>query len=293
MGDAANDEEGGRTGQNTSTKKRQRSQLAFPYADLQRSRDLSDKLAELGGAGAVELTQLAAAMNQTADGGTFRGRISAARMFGLIEFSGETAQLTDLGKDILDPMRAAAAKVTAFLRVPLYEKLYSEFQGYPLPPAAAIERKLVMLGLPQKQVDRARQAFAGSADFAGFINSNGRFVKPVVSARADPADDTRENPFKVDPDKDRGDGKGRTGGGGGGWDEPPSGKNHPLIQGLLVTLPEPGQEWSDSDRKAWLEMAESIFKMIYPLPEPAEQQHPLSAVAKLLGEEPSTELHDL
>jgi len=257
MGDESSEEQVGATAANTSPQKRQRSQLAFPYTDLQRSGELSDKLAGLGGAGSVELTQLAAAMNQTADGGTFRGRMSAAKMFGLVETSGETAQLTQLGQDILDPMRAPSAKVAAFLRVPLYEKLYTEYQGYPLPPAAAIERKLVMLGLPQKQVDRARQAFTASAEFAGFINANGRFVKPVVSARSDPNWEA-ENPFKPDAEKDRGDG-----GGGDKGDIGGGGEYHPLIEGLLVTLPKVGDPWPEADRKAWLTMAESIFAMIY------------------------------
>lgn len=262
MGDIANDEQGQATAHNP-VRKRQRSPLAFPYSDLQRAIELCDKLAFLGGSSSVELTQLALALNQTADGGTFRGRIGAARHFGLAEFNTVTAKLTPLGQAILEPMSAPASKVDAFLRVPLYAKLYEHYQGYPLPPPAAIERQLTMMGLPQKQVERARQVFAASVDTAGFINSNGRFVKPVVAARADPSSDTGQNSGQIPPDDQRPDpNKGKRGGGGNDGD----GKDHPLINGLLMTLPTPGGEWDKTGRKAWLKMAASIFDNLYKLP---------------------------
>jgi hypothetical protein len=261
MGDSANDEQGHASAPNP-IRKRQRSPLAFPYSDLQRAIDLTDKLVSLGGSAPVELTQLAAGLNQTAEGGTFRGRIGAARLFGLADFNTETARITELGKAILDPVTAASAKVDAFLRVPLYAKLYEHYQGYPLPPAAAIERQLTMMGLPQKQVERARQVFAASVDTAGFLNGNGRFVKPVVSARSDPTRAADDADKQLPPDKiDDGDKVKRKSGGDGG-----GGKDHPLIEGLLVTLPDPGTEWNVEGRKAWLKMAASIFGMIYKKP---------------------------
>lgn len=42
-----------------------------------------------------------------------------------------------------------------------------------------------------------------------------------------------------------------------------AGKNHPLVQGLLMTLPEPGKLWSVEGRASWLRMASSIFENIY------------------------------
>lgn len=269
MGDAANDQQGEEGKQENPVRKRQRSQLAFPYTDLHRAIELSEKLAELGGRSQVELTQLAAALNQTADGGTFRGRMSAARIFGLAETTGDTAQLTDLGEAVLDQRTAAAAKVSAFLRVPLYEKLYSEYQGYALPQAAAIQRKMVMLGLPQKQVERARQVFASSVEAAGFINPNGRFIKPIVAARADPGEDDREDQFEDEVDEDntaREDiekRRKRGGGGGGGSGGNGGSEYHPLIQGMIDRLPKVDEPFSESDRKAWLTMAEAIFAVIY------------------------------
>ncbi len=267
MGDAVNDQQEAADGQNNPVRKRQRSQLAFPYTDMQRAIELSEKLAELGGRGQVELAQLAASLNQTADGGTFRGRMSAARLFGFVESSGDMAQLTDLGEAVLDQRKAASAKATAFMRVPLYERLYSEYQGYPLPQAAVIQRKMAMLGIPQKQVERARQVFASSVEAAGFINANGRFIKPVVAASRqdsrDPGGDEAEDERGYDESTpDNGADQRRKGGGGSGGSG--GGKEyHPLIKGMLETLPAVGEPWPADERKAWLTMAESIFAMIY------------------------------
>lgn len=63
-------------------------------------------------------------------------------------------------------------------------------------------------------------------------------------------------PDREDGGKDRKDAdQKRRDGGGGGRDEPPSGEHHPLIQGLLITLPQPGSEWDMDARKSWLAMA--------------------------------------
>jgi len=40
-------------------------------------------------------------------------------------------------------------------------------------------------------------------------------------------------------------------------------RRHPLIEGLLEELPPPKSEWSTEDRKKWLEMASSVFAVIY------------------------------
>ena len=278
MGDTIEEQPSDALQQENLARKRQRTPLAFPYSDLQRAIELCDKLASIGGKGPVELTQLAAALNQTANGGTFRGRIGAARMFGLVEYGNETARLTDSGEAVLDPMKAESAKIDAFLKVPLYAKLYEEYQGYALPQAAAIQRKMELLGLPKKQVERARQVFAASVETAGFINSNGRFIKPVVAARADPSGQRGDLSKHTPLDEELGD-KSKQGGGGGGG----GGKDHPLIAGLLLTLPQPGGEWEIAGRKAWLKMAASIFDNLYKKPPSTADNQEEIDVDKLIG----------
>jgi hypothetical protein len=40
-------------------------------------------------------------------------------------------------------------------------------------------------------------------------------------------------------------------------------KRHPFVDGLLKTLPEPGEEWSIAGRVKWLQAASNIFGLIY------------------------------
>jgi hypothetical protein len=46
-------------------------------------------------------------------------------------------------------------------------------------------------------------------------------------------------------------------------DEKKSGKDHPLVDGLLMTLPDPGKKWDVDARISWLRMAAFIFENIY------------------------------
>lgn len=211
-------------------------------------------------------------MNQTASGGTFRARLSAARTFGLIEWGQGEAQLTDLGAAILEPETADSAKVDAFLRVPLYERLYAQFQGYPLPPVAAIERKMIQLGVPAKQADRARQAFTTSVATANFVNANGRFAKPPVANRRPVGSDDEHSSGGGTHSDNAGTGnQGRASGGGsgnaqgGGYRAPDQERPNvsPFIQGLLDELPPAKSDWSVADRASWLEAAAAPFKLMY------------------------------
>lgn len=185
--------------------KRARSQIEFPYTDLESSIELVAMLHQKAGM-SCEDVQLASWLNQSAAGGGFRSRLSAGRMFGLTETNSSTVNITSLGLDAIDPDRGPAARAEAFLRVELFRAMYDQFKGYALPPAAAIERQMEALGVAPKQKDRARQTFMKSAVYANFIDAQtGRFTKPAFAAPApkDAAD-------QVQPPN----------GGGGGGDPP-------------------------------------------------------------------------
>lgn len=195
-------------GQQSETgRKRDRTLIEFPYSDLSRSGELTSALGLAGGKSWIDQTQLAVAMDMTASGGTFRGRLSAAKHFGLVETDGGKVRLSDLGIRLLDDATEKEAKAEAFLKVPLYRAMYDSYNGMPLPPAAAIERQMISVGVPPKQAERARQAFASSAQTAGYIASNGRFSKPTIASAP-----VRENGEE---------GKGGGGGGGGDGGDPP------------------------------------------------------------------------
>src|SRR3989339_689545 len=57
----------------------------------------------------------------------------------------------------LDNAVEIAQGVHAFLPVELYQKVFEQFKGSPLPPHAGLERALVSLGVGEKVKDKARQ----------------------------------------------------------------------------------------------------------------------------------------
>jgi hypothetical protein len=187
-------------------------------------------------------------MNQSATGGTFRTRVSAAKLFGLIETGQGRATLTQLGRSILDKSGSErAARVEAFFKVELFRAMYEQHKGNILPPPAAVERQMEQLGVSPKQKERARQTFMKSAHYAGFIDpGTGRFIKPgnVGAAR----DDAPAEPPKS------------VGGGSGGGE---SSDIDPIIRGLLARLPKSGDVWPENERKLWLQLLEGSFKLIY------------------------------
>ena len=235
--------------------KRERSRIEFPYTDLDSAIAFCEAIIRQGGGTASE-EQVAAWLNQTVSGGTFRTRLSATRMFGLVEGANSGLRVTTLGRRITDPPEKPQALIEAFLRIPLYKHVYGNLKGYALPPAAAIERQMVAAGVVETQKDRARQAFVKSAAIAGFIDAHsGRFVQPGVVQQPPPRDEPQE---ETPVDTKVKDGSGNGGGGGSS-----SGNLHPFITGLLQTLPEPGGPWNGADRVKWLQTAASIFGLIY------------------------------
>src|SRR5665213_386859 len=96
-----NNNTGTASAQSADEKKRFRSEIEFPYSDLESATELGKTIHDKAGS-SCEVDELAAWMGQTASGGTFRTRLGAARMFGLIETGQGRVALTQLGRDILD-----------------------------------------------------------------------------------------------------------------------------------------------------------------------------------------------
>src|SRR5277367_6599282 len=160
-------------------RKRVRSVVEFPYADLENAVEVASTLHSRAGT-SCDVEELAAWMNQSATGGTFRTRLSAARIFGLTDNAQRRVTLLQLGRDIVPGSgNERAAAITAFLNAELFRMMYDQHKGNVLPPAAAIERQMEGLGVSPKQKERARQTFMKSAHFAGFLDpASGRFIKP-------------------------------------------------------------------------------------------------------------------
>ena len=236
--------------------KRERSKIEFPYSDLEATVDMARVLHLNTGGSPCEDVQLAGWMNQTATGGTFRTRVSSARLFGLIDSNQGRISLTPLGRDIIDTNNMKSAALEAFLRVPLFSAMYEQYKGYALPPPAAIERQMEALGVSSKVKDRARQTFMKSANFAGFIDATtGRFIKPAVMAPA--PQDAGSN--RLDSDKSGIGVGGNNHGAGNG-----AGLNlDPLLIELLKKIPQTGDPWPSSQRVRWFRTFAMNVSQIY------------------------------
>lgn len=242
---------------------RQRSSIKFPYGDLEDAEKIASTIHSRHGSG-CDNDQLAADLNTTVSSGSFRSRVASAAIFGAIQtVRGGSVRLTKLGSELADPRTRDAARVTAFLGVELYSKVYEFYRGRMLPPDRGLEAELVRFGVAGKQAPRARQALIRSAETAGFLRSGrDRLVQPPEVTLTPDGDNTDQQ------QNDANDGDG--GAPPPPLDPEPQGRpavmSHPLIVGLLNVLPKPGQPMSDDDRRRWLETLESNLKWIYPAP---------------------------
>lgn len=237
---------------------RELSTIDFPYNSLDDVIPVAKAIQKLGG-NECRLETLAGELgHETVKSGGFRQKMSSANVFGLISYSSGLVRLTPLGDRIVDQDQERAARVEAFLKVPLYAAIYEEFKSGALPPSLGLEAKMVALGVAAKQKDKARQVFQRSAKEAGFFAyGTTKLVYPAVGKP-----EGKGAPGQTPEDLNKKNGNG--GGEGGGGNEPP--KYHPFIAGLLDTLPPTGNpktEWTLQGRQDWLQTAAGIFNLIY------------------------------
>jgi hypothetical protein len=235
-----------------------RPKAPFPYVPLHDVTEMVGLIEKRGHS--CRLDELAADLDQQKTSGAFRGRLAAGRLFGAVRAESHDLVLTTLGLRMCAPDAKAAALAEAFLTVPLYKAIYDKYAGGKLPPSEGIEAEMRRLGVPDKQVQRARQVFARSADLAGYFGSGrDRLVRPsasTISARRGPGEpvSTAERPRVSQA-------------------EAVSMAEHPLIQGLVAQLPSAGDRFTPQQRKRWLDAARINLELIYaaddeqPLPE--------------------------
>ena len=174
----------------SSSAGRIRSTIAFPYVDLAEAEKVAQVLHDDGG-DSGDLPSLAAWMGaRSAGSGSFRLKVTAARVFNLLDGDSRNVALTQLGRAIVDSATRESARAEAFLACPLYEAIYSAYEGALLPKDAGLEKQMRDLGVAPKQTPVARQVMARSALHAGFFAyGQDRLVRPAVSLdRADAHD---------------------------------------------------------------------------------------------------------
>jgi hypothetical protein len=230
--------------------KYERSSIEFPYGDLDDAVGIARAIQTNAGM-SCSLSQLAACVSSTISSGTFRLRVSNARIYGLTENARREVTLTPLGRRIADPAAEPNARADAFLHVPLYRRIFEAHDGYTLPGPGPLERFMRDAGVSPKQTGKARQAFMRSARQAGFFaHGEDRLVRPSFP-------DVPPGTRPIEPPKEKG--KGASGGGG---DLPP---RHPLIEGMFQSLPENGQPWTLDEAADWLHAAAYNLRFAYKL----------------------------
>jgi hypothetical protein len=183
MTDAVPDTGDGPVGEQNGGTKNIRSTIGFPYSHLGDAERVAAALHNRGNT--ATMGEVAAELGTTTNSGTFRTKISTARVFGAIVNTRGQVSLTDLGCRLADPTAKGRARVDAFLNVPLYKAIYDKYDGSKLPSAKGLEAAIQQLGVSPKQLDRARQALQRSAELAGFFrNGSDRLVVPPVGASA-------------------------------------------------------------------------------------------------------------
>jgi hypothetical protein len=248
--------------QSTEGGKREKSTIQFPYLSLEEAVTIAMGVHALGNSCQTE--QLAAHLNQKPNSGTFRLKLLTAKMFGLLTYSMGHLTLTPLGSRICDPQQDQAARVEAFLNIPLYQRVHEQFRGVNLPPSAGLEAAMVTMGVSPKQKATARQVFQRSAQYAGFFwSGTGRLVLPPgrgATAGAAATSSLEQNggaPADATiVEKPRGGGYGGDGSDGGGCD--------PAIHGLIKRLPPPDSDWPLDKQARWLLAISHAFDVIYP-----------------------------
>ena len=250
------------------------------------------------GLGTANLEDVALIMGHTgASQPTFRLRLSAARMFGLVTYDAKEVHLTPLGVEVTkaaSPEMQERVLIQAFMMVPLYAELFEKHGGTRLPSDRDLEADMLAMGVPEKQLSRARQAFRRSARRARLLDeATGLFDAPSdmpdlrsQTVRSDQS--TAENAQSRDTQAQ---GDGSPSDDASAIDavealvtqqgQPKSPKAHPLITALIESLPPyegDGAYALDDSAYGWLTRGfEANLHIIYGGLPPKQQTPPYSA----------------
>ncbi len=245
-------------------KPRPQSDTKFPYYDLRDAVAVAKTIHEKAG-GSCDRAQLAGFLgHKGVNSGAFLSRVSAAKMFGLIEQVGDDwlFRLTTRGKTIVAPVLPHLedqARLDAFFAVELFQKVYDEFDGQTLPSEAGLGNLFGQTyGVVPTRVAPTVRIMMDSAEYAGLFKIAGRtrMIRPIAGMGAvAPSASPESKPPEVNDLP-------RNGGSGGGGGE--GGHIDPAILGLLRNLPQPYTPRSAAWRKKLIDAFTHTIEFIYP-----------------------------
>lgn len=245
-------------------KPRAKSGVRFPYNDLDDSVEVARIIHEKAG-GTCDLAQLATLLNYSGvSNGTFRTRVSAAKMFGVVEEADEQKiRVSGRGLAIVAPISADSAtraKVEAFMAVDLFKKVFDRFNGTALPEQVGLKNLLATeYQVVPDRIPPTVRIMLDSAEQAGLFKTAGNRTRMVLPL-ARPGG-TVQPPVAPAKEVESQIPHGGNGGGGGGDDG--SGID-PAIMGLLRRLPPGGTPLSSKRRKALIDAFTYTVGFIYP-----------------------------
>jgi hypothetical protein len=181
-------------------------------------------------------------------------------LFGLIDTDRSDAlRLNELGRLVVDNKRDREGRAKAFLSVPLYAAVHDKFKGGVVPPAAALEKELIGLGVASTLSDTARRILERSAEQAGFYEAGrDRLVMPGFA----PQDGVSGDQVA----ETNGSGGGGIGGGIGGGSSGGEGTElglDALLIALLKKIPPPEKGWPGPARVRWFRTFAMNVSQIY------------------------------
>jgi hypothetical protein len=242
-----------------------KSEVAFPYYSLVKSVEAARVVHEKAG-GRCTKAQLASLLSYSGvQNGGFLTRLSAARMFGLLEVFNDTVSLTDRARKLLSPVRASDAEqalLEAFMAVDLYRRVFEAFDGQTLPTGEGLKNLLLHeYKVVPAQVSTALRVLMESADTAGLFRMAGnrsRMLKPIlattgegeVPASPPPAPPPTEQHHHSPRERRRG--------------SEDLSDVHPALAGLLRNLPPVGDRLAPKRRAALIEAFRSTINFLYP-----------------------------
>lgn len=250
-------------------KPRATSGVRFPYNDLDEVIEVAKVVQDKAG-GTCDLAQLATLLNYSGvSNGAFRTKVSAAKMFGLIEEAdGQRVRVSARGRAIVAPISpetAARAKTEAFMAVDLFKKVFDRFNGSGLPEDIGLKNLLATeYQVVPDRITPTVRIMMDSADQAGLFKVAGnrsRMVMPF-SGTVTPEKSAGQPASTVTENQPAKPGGGGNDGNGGGGDD--GAGIDPAFLGMLRRLPPTGATLSTKRRESAINAFTAILELVYP-----------------------------
>lgn len=247
-------------------KPRAKSGVAFPYWDLDSATEVAKVMHERAG-GVCDNAQLATMLGYSGvRNGSFRTRVSSAKMFGVIEDTDDQKlRVSARGRRIVAPITPTDgrnARVEAFLAVDLFRKVFDRYNGTTLPENVGLRNLLQNeYRVVTDRIAPTVRILLDSAEQTGLFETAGnrtRMVMPLGAAPPAASTPPAPNTSHVQTPEPR-----RNGSGGGGGGDDGDGID-PAILGLLKRLPPGGTTMNAKRRKALIDAFTNVVGFIYP-----------------------------